>query len=466
MTALNEYIKRIENQDATLTSIGLRSTELNTTDAERLMQALRNSPEIANHIRTLDLCDNQLTSIDIPATLIALQDLYLQGNQLTSIDIPATLIALQRLSINNNQLSSIDIPATLTALYQLYLDNNQLTSLNIPATLTALRLMYLEYNQLTSINISAELIALHTLHLKNNQLTAATKLALSAFNIKMPALYIIIGENIPGQLTPEIFQEHFETMRPVFLANMQSRKFKNAVINATVIKSKPVKSKSEGALPIDLILMALDAEGVGLVLTDELDKNITMFKNAFANDEQQLNVLNQWLNTLYVGYKQDIRSIQRAEVESLSNEFKSNMMKVVKNFFIGKQDLLRTTYFEEQESNNFGSELLYNIEKTHLVNSIISRILSIQEQYPELALERDVQHLMFGHPDFAKGDPLVKMVENVKNGEPGLNFNFLTPIAKRALAWQNALSYGLIVTDSTSVDPTQNPFQLALRSRI
>jgi hypothetical protein len=394
MATLNEYIMRIEDQDTTLTSITLDRTGLNNADAERLMQALRNAPEIAKSITSIDLNSNQLTSINIPATLIALQGLHLSSNQLTSINIPATLIALQELD------------------------------------------------------------------LQGNQLTAATKLALSALRAITHGLRIVMDANAPEQLTSEILQDHFETMRPVFLASAQSREFKNALINATFIKSKSVKSRCKGARPIDLISMVLNV--IVISFSAELDKNITMFKNAFANDEQQLNILHEWIDTLYVGYKQDISNAQSAVVEILLNELKSN----IQNFFIGSQDSLLKKYFEGRESDDIGSGLLYNIEKTHFVNSNISDILSIQEQYPELAPERNIQHLMFGHPDFAKGDPLVKMVENVKNGEPGLNFNFLTPIAKRALAWQNALSYGLIVTDSTSVDPTQNPFQLALRSRI
>jgi hypothetical protein len=149
MTALNEYITRIENQDTTLTSIDLINTGLNDADANRLMQALRNAPEIAKNIERIDLAHNQLTSIKIPATLIVLQGLYLNRNQLTII--------------------------------------------NIPVELTTLRWLFLG----------------------NNQLTAATKLALSALSITRTELQMSIEENIPGQLTSAILDNHFKPMLEV-----------------------------------------------------------------------------------------------------------------------------------------------------------------------------------------------------------------------------------------------------------
>jgi Leucine-rich repeat (LRR) protein len=112
MAILNEYITRIENQDATLTSIDL-FYGLNDADADRLMQAFRNAPEIAKNITSIDLSNNQLTSINIPATLIALQWLELENNRLTA----ATKIALTAFGIIRPALEILieeNIPEQLT----------------------------------------------------------------------------------------------------------------------------------------------------------------------------------------------------------------------------------------------------------------------------------------------------------------------------------------------------------------
>jgi hypothetical protein len=120
MVTLNTYIEQIERNDTGLTYIDLGWSGLNDSDANRLMEALRNAPEVANNIETITLVSNQITSVNIPDTLIALQTLRLDANRLTNINIPDTLIALERLSVNDNQLlTSVNLPDTLIALQEL-----------------------------------------------------------------------------------------------------------------------------------------------------------------------------------------------------------------------------------------------------------------------------------------------------------------------------------------------------------
>jgi hypothetical protein len=308
MTTLNEYITRIENQDTTLTDIELMDAGLNNADAERLMQALGNAPEIAKNIQTIAIECNQLTSIDIPATFTALEHLLLSGNQLTSINIPASLIALKELHLYNNQLTTINIPDTLIALDRMSLSRNQLTSINIPDTLIALQLLYLHHNQLTNINIPATLIelveltlnnnqltsinipdtliALQELNLQGNQLTAATKIALTAFGITRPALLILIEENIPEQLTPAILQEHFQTMALTYLSIMNSKTFKDSVLGLhhlykeRAIPAAIISSHISETLPQKLLL-----------------ENIAMLRRCFANNQVDAGTLNSWLES-------------------------------------------------------------------------------------------------------------------------------------------------------------------------
>jgi hypothetical protein len=236
----------------------------------------------------LNLNDNKLTSINIPATLTALLALELHNNQLTSINIPDGLTALQILGLGHNQLTSINMPAKLIALKRLNLQQNQLTSINIPATLTALRTLFLGNNQLTSINIPATLIALETLGLENNQLTAATKIALIAFGIIRPALQILIEENIPEQLTPAILQEHFQTIASTCLSIISSKIFKDKVLD--------LYTMSKG-LPLDILSSHISWFIIENNAQELLLANIAMLRRCFANNKMEAETLSSWLTS-------------------------------------------------------------------------------------------------------------------------------------------------------------------------
>jgi len=193
---INDIMARINNANG---HVYLSRKELTTFAGFDALLVVRNE---IRPIINLDLSYNQLTAITIPATLTALQRLYLPENKLTAITIPATLTALQTLDFSGNQLTAITIPATLIALENLYLRQNQLTAVTIPATLTALQALVLSYNQLTVITIPATLTALQTLYLSYNQLTVitipATLTALQRLHLLGNQLAVI---TIPATLT-------------------------------------------------------------------------------------------------------------------------------------------------------------------------------------------------------------------------------------------------------------------------
>jgi hypothetical protein len=88
---------------------------------------------------------------------------------------------------------------------------------NAPEIAKNIEIITIRYNyyQLTSINIPATFIVPQKLNLSSNQLIATTKIALTAFGIRRPALEILIEENIPEQLTPAILDNHFKPMLEV-----------------------------------------------------------------------------------------------------------------------------------------------------------------------------------------------------------------------------------------------------------
>ena len=116
---------------------------------------------------TLDISENNITSIDEIHYFTTLVELDCSDNQLTSLDISKNT-ALTRLNCGGNQLTSLDVSKN-TALIRLSCSNNQLVSLDIDTNIE-LKLLNCGLNQLTALDISKN-TALTTLNLSGNRLT-------------------------------------------------------------------------------------------------------------------------------------------------------------------------------------------------------------------------------------------------------------------------------------------------------
>ena len=103
---------------------------------------------------SLDLHNNQLTSIPDLSKLVNLEYLYLYNNQLTSIPDLSKLVNLQRLDLSNNELTSIPDLSKLVNLRELYLNNNKLTELPDLSKLVNLETLLLYNNKLTENEIN------------------------------------------------------------------------------------------------------------------------------------------------------------------------------------------------------------------------------------------------------------------------------------------------------------------------
>ncbi len=117
-------------------------------------------------LKTLDLSNNQLVSIDLSANTL-LEELALGSNFLSSIDLEHN-IALKNVSLYLNDLTHLDLSG-LEALSFLTADQNQLTEIDFNNN-PALIALYLSDNQLTTIDLSATPL-LHTLSLSRNRFT-------------------------------------------------------------------------------------------------------------------------------------------------------------------------------------------------------------------------------------------------------------------------------------------------------
>jgi Leucine-rich repeat (LRR) protein len=98
-----------------------------------------------SQLRSLDLGNNNLTSVTLPDGLTSLQDLGLGPNPLTSLILPNELTCLTRLSLWGTALTDLSFLANLTSLQDLNLGANQLTSLTLPGSLTTLTLQWARF---------------------------------------------------------------------------------------------------------------------------------------------------------------------------------------------------------------------------------------------------------------------------------------------------------------------------------
>jgi Leucine-rich repeat (LRR) protein len=501
MATLNEYIERIEDHDTNLTWIELGCAMLSDADAERLMQALRNAPDIAKNIEIIDLYGNELTSINIPATLTALQELNLEGNQLTSINIPATLIALkelrlagnqltnidipatlinlkvlcldenqltsinipatlitlQELNINSNQLTNIDIPATLIALQLLGLASNQFTSINIPAELIALKGMHLERNQLTSINIPATLIALQSLHLQGNQLTTmdipATLIALQSLRLSSNRLTSI---NIPG------------TLIALQSLDLQENQLTSINIPATLLalQSLNLRNNQLTSINIPAELMALLQYLV--FNNNQLTAATKIAITAFGITRPALLILIEGNIP-----EQLTPAILQEHFQTMASTYLSIMnSKTFKDSVLGLYQL-----YKDKERGIPAAIISSHISEALPQKLLLENIAMLRRCFANNQMDTGTLNSWLESPEMKS---TIRMFNQKHHNEITKLFDMydrkfsdirrmrdtraLVASSVAALTWRHKPSYGL--SDNTPIEHRQNPFQLALKKKL
>lgn len=174
-----------------LIGLNLAKTDLDDARWAQLLQIIEPAA-----LRALNLSDNALSRLELPAGMQALEQLSLNGNDaLTRFSLPpGGLPVLQRLDANECAFSELTLPAGMNALQALNLRFGKLERLEVEADCPALevldtrdnalqtlslptgfaRLWYLnaDRNRLASLRFARPLPALESLWLKGNRLEA------------------------------------------------------------------------------------------------------------------------------------------------------------------------------------------------------------------------------------------------------------------------------------------------------
>ena len=90
-------------------------------------------------LQALDLGSNQLVEFVLPEPLAAsLADIDVSNNRLQQLSLPAGAVSLTRLAAGGNGLTEVVLPGELPSLVELSLWGNQLSDLTLPQGLGAL----------------------------------------------------------------------------------------------------------------------------------------------------------------------------------------------------------------------------------------------------------------------------------------------------------------------------------------
>jgi formylglycine-generating enzyme required for sulfatase activity len=133
-----------------------------------------NAPPDLRALSFLDIGENQLRSVNLPAGMGHLINLRLSGNtNLTSLSLPAGMTNLSGIFLRFNALTNLMLPPDLFQLATLDILGNNLTSLNLPSGLTNLTDLFLAGNQLTRLTLPPDMTRLTSLvlGLPDNPLT-------------------------------------------------------------------------------------------------------------------------------------------------------------------------------------------------------------------------------------------------------------------------------------------------------
>lgn len=128
--------------------------------------------DILLDIRSIDLWDNQISSIDNDlGCLIHLQELDLSYNKIQSVEKLWNLSNLVSLQLQNNQIKKVSWINWLQKLLSLDLSYNQIQSTQWISDLQSLQELQLQNNQISNISSITTLKNLKILKLDSNQLS-------------------------------------------------------------------------------------------------------------------------------------------------------------------------------------------------------------------------------------------------------------------------------------------------------
>lgn len=202
-----------------------RLVGLNLCGCEVKDAAFLQSPDF-QHLQALNLSENKLSGLRLPAHLRHLQHLNVSENaglkqlsfegplpalrtltayecKIGAFHLPAGMDALENLDLRKNQLASLVFSGGCKSLSFLDASDNQLKEVRLPKGFPALRYLYLNDNQLERLMLDTAPRCLEILHLRKNKLVELPHNFLSLTALKTLYLHENPLPDIPKASLPE-----------------------------------------------------------------------------------------------------------------------------------------------------------------------------------------------------------------------------------------------------------------------
>lgn len=126
--------------------------------------------EYATNLRTLNLANNNIESIEPLANLYQLQVIDLHANEISDASPLAELDMLSSLDISNNKINDISFVTNLTQLERLEANSNQIQDVSALGTLNNLQYLQLSHNQISDISVISNLTKLRQVIIVDNNI--------------------------------------------------------------------------------------------------------------------------------------------------------------------------------------------------------------------------------------------------------------------------------------------------------
>ena len=166
-------------------------------------------PDSLIHIENRAFSQNQLTSVTIPNSVISIGEAAFYRNELTSVTIGNSVTSIGDAAFGNNQLTSVIIPNSVTSIGGAAFYSNKLTSVTIGNRVTSIGYKAFGNNQLTSVTIPNSVTSIGDNAFTENQVVKVTfESAGISFRTSIVHSYVI--ENYPpfsGDLCKKYYQK-------------------------------------------------------------------------------------------------------------------------------------------------------------------------------------------------------------------------------------------------------------------
>ncbi|WJJ95418.1 leucine-rich repeat domain-containing protein [Algibacter luteus] len=172
-----------------ITSIGhnaFNNCALNSVNIPTSMVTIEDGTFVSNNITSVTIPSNitsigsyafrfnNLTSINIPDTVSSIGIYAFANNNISNATLPNSLTTIPEGTFDFNSLSSITIPSTVTVIGENAFRSNNFATVTIPDGVTTLELGAFSQNVITNVTIPNSVTSIGILAFRLNQLTAVT----------------------------------------------------------------------------------------------------------------------------------------------------------------------------------------------------------------------------------------------------------------------------------------------------